>query len=80
MPITLTEEEKLHFTNPDNEAELVNAIRTHLLSKTQRQQLFDANISVEDILNGRFEERYSTLIDALFTDWNEKLGRRQFHF
>ena len=79
--LDLSAEEMGHFTNADNEAESVQAIKTHLLTEQERKKLYDANLSIEDVLNGRFDESHSGLIEEeLFPAWNEKLGYRHFGF
>jgi hypothetical protein len=65
----------------EDERYLVNAIRNHLLTEEQRQQLFQRNISIEDILNGRVQgEDSEEFSNRLFSDWNAKLGWREFGF
>jgi hypothetical protein len=56
----------------------VLAIKKHLLTSEQRQTLFDLNLSIEDMLNGRIggEQR----VYAIFDQWNEKLGFKCFGF
>ena len=62
----------------DSEEQLVNAIRAHLMSIDQRYQLFELNISVEDILNGRIEGGNPEEVTSILTRWNQELGFRCF--
>lgn len=57
------------------EEQLVNFVREYLLTENQRLDLFQYDLTVEDILNGRYDERAENLIlYRLFKDWNEKLN------
>jgi len=63
----------------DKEEYLVAAIKKHLLTEDQKQILFNMNLSVEDLLNGRYPIGQGELIQHIFYDvWNEKLGWKDF--
>jgi hypothetical protein len=63
----------------DSEPELVGLIRKHLLTEDQRQRIFDADFSIEDALNGRIADAGKQAIcDAIYQEWNAKLGYRSF--
>lgn len=55
------------------ESELIRTMKNTLMTVRQRQQLFEANLEISDILNGKYPVN-STLIPELFADWNQKLG------
>lgn len=74
----VSEEEFYRFENPDDENDLVSFIRKHLLSETQRRELFEHNLSVEDCLNGRYTAEHSAFVHSLYADWNDKLGYQSF--
>jgi len=63
-----------------NEAEhyLVSAIKKHLLTEEQRKELFEYNLSIEDILNGRYTGDEEPVVLKMYKDWNEKLGWKEF--
>ena len=68
------------FRQGPDEEYAVQAIRNHLLTDAQKRQLFDADLSIEDMLNGRFGLSREGLVKDMFADWNEKLGETQFGF
>lgn len=53
---------------------LVSAIKKYLLKPNQRQQMFQLDLSIEDILNGRTTGEHQPFIEELFKDWNSSLG------
>ncbi len=61
----------------DDEHWVVAAIKKHLLTEEQRKLMFEADISIEDLLNGRVQIG-SDLVTKIFNEWNAKLGRKQF--
>ncbi|MDP2662042.1 MAG: hypothetical protein Q8R28_15060 [Dehalococcoidia bacterium] len=65
----------------DSEAQLVEAIRGRLLTEEQRGKLYDWNLSIEDLLNGRVEGNDQDMKYAYFFDaWNAAIGRKVFGF
>ncbi len=71
---------RLYFRDGEffEESHLVTAIRKHLLTPQQRRILADLNLSIEDILNGRVTGYSEWAVDAIFDEWNVKLGFRHF--
>jgi hypothetical protein len=63
--------------NGDDEHYQVARIKAHLLTVAQKQYLYEHNVSIEDMLNGRIEGDVSPYMD-MFRDWNTKLGRKVF--
>jgi hypothetical protein len=60
---------------------LVAAIKKHLRTDEQRKALAEADISIEDMLNGRVaNEAAMFVIDNIFNEWNAKLGHKAFGF
>ena len=57
---------------------LVQAIEKHLQTEDQRKRLFDARLSVEKILNGRYYGEQEPLVQAIYNEWNQKLGFKEF--
>jgi len=77
MP-TLNELFSLPF---DNEHDLVDAIKTHLMTDEIKSIMDRHNWSIEDVLNGRFTLGASLVVEnRIFKVWNQKLGRNHFHF
>jgi hypothetical protein len=57
---------------------LVTAIRRHLLTEAQRQEMHDRRVSIEDLLNGRCTDEHEPFASAVFAAWNQKLGFSSF--
>lgn len=80
LTFRVSEEEFYRFENPDGEErDTVPFIRRYLLSEEQRKRLFDLNLSVEDLLNGRYTESQEAEVLSIFADWNKKLGYESFN-
>jgi hypothetical protein len=74
-----------NFFEPDEEGRDVDDfIRDYLLTEQQRYELFKRKCTVNEIMNGRVEQRdgdgYDEFEAGLFADWNEKLGQKCFGF
>ena len=60
---------------------LVAAIKRHLLTLAHRSFMHEGEFSIEDMLNGRVPGGIQTMVtNAIFEEWNEKLGFRKFGF
>jgi len=65
----------------ERESYLVAAIRQHLITEEQRRELFNRNVTIEDMLNGRVEgEDAEEFTGRLYADWNAKLGWHEFGY
>lgn len=62
----------------DDEAQSVEAIKAQLLTDEQRLWLYQNNLDVADLLNGRWGGELESEVAAIFAAWNEKLGREEF--
>lgn len=77
---------KTKFTEPqwrrivdDKENDLVIAIKMHLRTEPQRQWLHDHDLSLEDILNGRYPLKLASEVRIeFFKPWNDQLGWKEF--
>jgi len=74
-------EECHNFLYANTESDTVRFIKAHLRTPEQKKWLDEQDLSIEDILNGRFgavdgQEAY--IQGKLFVDWNTKLGRTYF--
>jgi hypothetical protein len=58
----------------------VRRIKEYLLTEEQKKQLYDANYDLSDVLNGRTLPDFESAVEAMFADWNAKLGRHIFGF
>jgi len=77
FPLTKKEwEEECGFY--ERESYLVRAIRQHLLTDEQSKTLFWAMLSIEDILNGRYNEEQEKKVHGIYAEWNDKLGWTEF--
>ena len=63
-----------------NQDQLVRAIRSHLLTEEQHIQMLLRELSIEDILNGRFRDSDEEFVNRLFEEWNAELGWKGFGF
>lgn len=60
---------------------LVEAIIKHLRTDEQRLALAAADITIEQMLNGRVKgDAGYALINRIFDEWNKKLGFKAFGF
>lgn len=60
------------------EAYLVQAIEKWLQTEEQRKRLFDARLSIEKMLNGRYMGAVEPIVQAIYAEWNAKLGFKAF--
>ena len=60
------------------ESYLVEAIKQHLRTPDDKKQLYDADLSIEDCLNGRYGGGQEGVVNGILKGWNEKLGFKQF--
>ena len=56
---------------------LVESIEKHLQTEDQRKRMFDARLSIEKMLNGRYSSQ-EPVVEAIFDEWNKKLGFKAF--
>ena len=62
-----------------DEQYLVQGIRKHLLTQEQRLMLYEADLTVEDLLNGRYGgDEQDAIVDRIYSDWNARLGHKHF--
>lgn len=57
---------------------LVRFIKRLLLSKFHRQYLFNSDLDVYDVLNGRYDETHVLVVEDMFNNWNRKVGHKMF--
>lgn len=63
-----------------DERYLIDLIGWHLLTRAQREWLFEHDYSLADVLNGRTSDAYALEVQAMFDAWNAKLGEKYFGF
>jgi hypothetical protein len=68
----------LDWESFDSEADLVDAIRRHLLTNDQNEWLFHEGLSIEDCLNGRYGGDHEENVAKLYDEWNAVIGKRVF--
>lgn len=78
--ITMTEEDQFNWDNPDTEEDTIRLIKKYLRTPEQKALLDEADLSIEDLLNGRYANGYQGLAESLFADWNQRLGKKEFGF
>ena len=59
---------------------LVSAIERWLLTEDQRKRMFDAKLSIEKMLNGRYvgDGQTGKTVSDIYGEWNAKLGFQAF--
>jgi hypothetical protein len=59
---------------------LVEAIKKYLRTEEQRKRLFEVDISIEEMLNGRYQgtARNCKVVQGIYDEWNAKLGFKAF--
>lgn len=62
----------------DEEKYLVQAIKLYLRTPEQKAIIDGLDISIEDMLNGRYNGRQEKQVEAIYQQWNDKLGFRSF--
>ncbi len=72
-------DEARSLVSPDSEEQTIRFIRKHLLTTQQSRQLYDRNLTVADLVNGRVEGD-QTIYATMFDAWNGKLGKKYFGF
>ena len=79
--MTIDDDTLYQFQNGfDNEGRFVQAIRKHLLTDDQKRFLHQADLSIEDCLNGRYGEKHEQAIARkLYKPWNTKIGSKCFN-
>ena len=58
------------------ESEVVHFLKQHLRTPAQKKILNDFDYSIEDMMNGRIEIQDISMINAIFDDWNSRMGIR----
>lgn len=64
----------------DDESYLVIAIKKHLRTPEHKNQIDINDLSVEDMLNGRFGSQKEKIVLAIFDHWNKSLGFKCFGY
>jgi len=62
----------------DEEMYLVQAIKLHLLTLEHKAAIDKLNLSIEDMLNGRYNGKQEPEVTAIYESWNLKLGFHSF--
>jgi hypothetical protein len=75
--IPITEEEFLLWENSEEEY-VVPLIKKYLRTDAQKLWLFVEDLSIEDMLNGRFDQTQEVMVKLYFKEWNQKLGTKHF--
>lgn len=73
--------EIVSFFEDDNwtgEEYLIQAIKKFLRTEEDRKQLFELDLSIEDILNCRYTQEQEEKVNSIYSRWNEKLGFKCF--
>lgn len=57
---------------------LIRAIKKHLLTPIQKNELSDRNINLSDALNYEIDPEDENFVHNMFADWNKRLGVKAF--
>lgn len=76
--ITISDEDRYTLENPDSEHYVVAVIKRCLRTPEQKTMLDHQDLSIEDLLNGRYGGEQEPFVYSLYEDWNKKLGYRYF--
>lgn len=68
------------FQSGYDEYLIVIGIKKYLRTPEQKEMLNSFDLSVEDILNGRFYRAEEEMVENIFENWNYKLGKKVFGF
>ena len=63
---------------PDREEHTVDIVKQYLRTSEQKAWLDAHDLSVEDLLNGRYGGDDESGVEAIYGAWNAKLGRKMF--
>lgn len=64
---------------PDKEEDTVKVIKEHLRTPLHKLAMDQTDVSIEDMLNGRFTQAQGLTVKLIFTAWNKKLGKEVFN-
>jgi hypothetical protein len=73
-------DEEWHLWENGEEEYIVPLIKKYLCTPEQKEELNAADITIEDCLNARIEGGIPGWVNAMFGDWNWKLGYPYFGF
>jgi hypothetical protein len=62
----------------DSEEYLVAAIKRYLRDDADKAELYRLDLSIEDVLNGRYGAEDEPHIITMFEKWNAKIGQKVF--
>lgn len=60
------------------ESDVVYFLKQYLRTPAQKKILDDLDYSIDDMMNGRIEMQDIPAIDAIFIDWNTRMGIKFF--
>ncbi len=62
----------------DKEENTVELIKKYLQTEQDRKAMYDEDMSIYDMLNGRYNEEQEIVVLEIFERWNQKLGTKTF--
>lgn len=75
--VIISEEEFEYLTDGGEEGDIVKVIKDNLRTPEQKQGLFDRDLSIENVLNGRYRSD-DGFVGGMLQDWNARLGQKVF--
>lgn len=76
--IELSEEDIYTLENATGEEYVVAVIKRYLRTSEQKAWLDGQDLSIEDLMNGRYGGEQEPIVLSIYNDWNAKLGVRYF--
>jgi hypothetical protein len=66
--------------HPQTEEETIEIIKKHLITEEQKRWLYEQDLTIADILNGRFMVSLESQVNKILESWNDKIGKHVFGF
>jgi hypothetical protein len=75
--VPFTEEDFYVFENGEEE-HVIPLIKLYLLTPEQKAWLTAADLTIADLLNGRYTVSFAGKVSEIYADWNAKLKTKHF--
>jgi len=66
------------YCSHDDDTWKIEGIKKYLRTEEHKKMLYDMDLSLEDILRGRYSGESESDVYKIFADWNEKLGFKAY--
>lgn len=79
-PLGMDSDELFNWENPDSEEVSIDLIKKYLRTPAQKEMLDKFDLTIADLLNGRYAQAYAAAVQSIFDDWNQRLGEKHFGY